>query len=106
MERKDFIRIIKLRSFWNIDRRKGDYRLPSGEKLSNYVRNLVTSQMELDSLGILSDGNLCAMYGGKWDEDLKYFSNYILYPPFKYNEVCTYDEMNIRVNHLISEIVG
>ena len=62
--------------------------------------------MELDSLGILSDGNLCVMYGGKWDEGLEYFSNYILYPPFKDNEVCTYDEMDKRVNRLVSEIVG
>lgn len=36
MLRKDFIKIIRLRSFWKVDKRKGDYRLPSGDRLSSY----------------------------------------------------------------------
>lgn len=50
MKREDFKKIIKLRSFWKIDKRKGDYKLPSGDKLSKYIRKLVISQMQLDNL--------------------------------------------------------
>ena len=30
MKREDFKKIIKLRSFWKIDKRKGNYKLPNG----------------------------------------------------------------------------
>ena len=51
MKRKDFIKIIKLRSVWKIDKRLSniDYTLPNGEKLSDYIEELVTSQMEIDN---------------------------------------------------------
>lgn len=48
MKRDDFKKIIKLRSIWKIDRRKGNYTLPNGEKLTIYVKNLVESQMKVD----------------------------------------------------------
>lgn len=57
MKRDDFIIIIKKRSFWKI--RKGDnYQLPSGDHLSDYIMNLVESQMKVDSLGIQSISNI------------------------------------------------
>ena len=37
MERADFKKVIKIMSGWRIDKRKGNYRLPNGEKLSGYV---------------------------------------------------------------------
>lgn len=54
MKREDFKKIIKLRSFWKIDKRKGNYELPNGNRLSSYVRELVESQMKLDGLLIRS----------------------------------------------------
>ena len=41
MKREDFKKIIKLRSFWKIDKRKGNYKLPGGDNLSVYVTDLV-----------------------------------------------------------------
>ena len=39
MKREDFKKIIKLRSFWKIDRRKGNYKLPNGKFLDNAFRD-------------------------------------------------------------------
>ena len=50
MKRNDFKKIIKIRSQWQFT---GDnYKLPSGEPISVYVRKLVESQMNVDSLAI------------------------------------------------------
>ena len=61
-----FIKIIKLRSFWKIDKRKGNYTLPSGNKLSTYIKQLVISQMEVDNLYMLESG------------DFEYTTGYVL----------------------------
>lgn len=62
MKRKDFMKIIKLRSYWKIDKRMGNYKLPNGERLSSYVMELVKSQMQLDKLAIRENGNLCRYF--------------------------------------------
>lgn len=101
LKRNDFIRIIKLRSFWRIDRRKGNYELPSGEKLSAYVRSLVDGQLELDKLAIADDGNLCPATlicgNGK--------AEYLLIPPCRNNESCSWSEQERRIERLVLEII-
>ena len=74
MKREDFKKIIKLRSVWKIDKRKGNYVLPNGEKLSSYVRELVESQMKLDNLLIRNNGDLCFGFGGEWSTETKEFN--------------------------------
>ena len=106
MKREDFKKIIKLRSFWKIDRRKGNYKLPNGEKLSDYVQSLVESQMQIDNLGIRVNGDLCAVSGGGWNTETKEFDNYTLMPAFQDNEVCSYDDMEKRIKSIVREIVG
>ena len=106
MKRADFIKIIKLRSVWKIDKRKGNYKLPNGERLDSYVLDLVESQMKIDKLGIKDDGDLCFCNGGNYDINAKEFKRYILMPPFKDTEYCTYDEMERRIQNLVSEIIG
>lgn len=106
MERKRFMQIIKLRSAWKIDRRRGDYKLPNGDLLSKYIRRLIESQMHIDSLGILEDGGLCFCSGGNWNSETKEFEDYTLNPAFGGNESCSYDEMNRRVSRLVYEIIG
>ena len=105
MKREDFKQIIKLRSGWKIDKRIGDYRLPNGKFLSDYVRKLVESQMELDSLLISKDGNLCLCEGGGWNPETKQFDDYRLLPDFKETEICTDEEMEMRITNLVNEIV-
>ena len=105
MKREDFKKIIKLRSFWKIDKRKGNYKLPNGNNLSAYVTDLVESQMKLDNLGIRSNGDLCLMSGGEWNTGTKEFDDYTLMPAFENNEVCSYDEMEKRINRLVHELL-
>lgn len=106
MKREDFKKIIKLRSFWKIDRRKGNYKLPNGDKLSDCVQSLVESQMQLDSLGIRANGDLCAVSGGGWNTETKEFDNYMLMPAFENNENCSYDDMERRIKFIVHEIIG
>lgn len=106
MKRTDFIQIIRLRSCWKIDKRKGNYELPNGERLSRYVTELVESQMKLDNLLIRDNGDLCFGYGGNWNTDIKDFDDYTLMPAFESNETCTYDGMERRIKRLVSEIIG
>ena len=105
MKREDLKKIIKLRSIWKIDKRTGDYKLPNGEHLLTYIKSLVESQMKLDNLGVDSDGNLCLVTGGKWNEEKKDFDDYNLLPAFQDNEVCPYDEMEKRINRLVHELL-
>lgn len=106
MKRSDFIQIIKLRSCWKIDKRKGNYTLPNNERLSVYVEKLVRSQMELDSFGILLNGDLAFCTGGKLNAEKKEYDDYTLMPAFAENEMCSYDDMEKRIQRLVSEIVG
>ena len=105
MKREDFKKIIKLRSFWKIDKRKGNYKLPNGNNLSVYITDLVESQMKLDNLGIRSNGDLCFMSGCEWNDETKEFDDYTLMPPFQDNEVCSYDDMEKRINRLVHELL-
>ena len=106
MIRTDFIQIIKLRSVWKVDRRRGNYKLPNGERLSKYVTKLVESQLEIDNLGIRNNGNLCLCTGGNWNTETNEFDDYTLRSDFNDDEVCSYDDMERRINTLVSEIIG
>lgn len=107
MKRATFIQIIRLRSTWKVDKRKGDYSLPNGERLSAYIGNLVDSQMRLDRLAIGKDGDLYhATQEGHWDKDSKEFTDFTLWIPYKSNEICSFDEQERRVSALIREITG
>ena len=95
MVRENLKKIIKLRSQWKIDKRKGNYKLPSGNYLSEYVFNLAITQMRVDNLGIAENGNL-------------YFldkTNYTIYPPFRKEEVTSYGEQCDRVLKLVYEMI-
>lgn len=95
MKREDFIRIIKIRSAWKIDRRKGNYKLPSGNSLRSYVYDLSLQQMNLDRLGIGKDGNLYSI-----DPDGTY-----LMIPFSDNEPTTPEEQDARFERLVIDII-
>lgn len=105
MKRENFKKIIKLRSVWKIDKRKGNYKLPNGKFLSDYVQDLVESQMGLDHLGICSNGDLCLVSGGEWNAETKDFDDYTLMPAFQPNEVCSRDDMENRIKSLVHELL-
>ena len=105
MKRENFKKIIKLRSCWKIDKRKGNYKLPSGDRLSDYLLDLVESQMKIDDLGIRTNGDLCFVSGGDWNVEASEFDDYVLMPDFESNEVCSHDEMEQRISYLIRELL-
>lgn len=106
MKRENFKKIIKLRSEFIVDKRKGNYILPAGDAtLLDYLKTLVESQMKIDHLGIKADGNLCFCDKGDWNPETKEFDDYILYPPFENNETCSYDKMEQRINRLTYELL-
>lgn len=104
MKRKDFIKIIRLRSCWTISKRKGNYRLPGGQLLSKYIAGLVDSQMYIDELGIDSSGNLSFCSGGE-NLDPPEYDCICLMPDFKDIEICSYDEMQKRIDKLVRDII-
>ena len=103
MERKDFIKIIRLRSIWKIDHRKGDYTLPNGKRLSSYVERLVESQMALDNLKIRKNGNLAP--AELVDIHSLKSKTWQMFPMFEPPEICNCDIMERRMHDLVQEIV-
>lgn len=83
MKREDFKKIIKLRSFWKIDKRKGDYNLLIGE-----------------------NGDLFPGSGGTVNKELKQINDYTIFHlgPVP-NEVCTWEQMEERIDYLIFEML-
>ena len=99
MTRRSFITIIRARSFWKIDRRRGNYRLPNGDTLSNYVEHLIWSQLGIDHLGIDIHGNMHEIAAGA--DGLM-----TIFMPFGDDEYTTEDDQERRVKILAREIVG
>ena len=105
MKRDAFKEIIKLRSALAIDKRRGDYALTNGKRLSDYVRSLAESQMELDNLLIRENGDLCVGSGGTWNRETSRFDDYMLMPDFQGDETCSVEEMEKRIAALVAELV-
>lgn len=103
MKRNDFKKIIKLRSAWKIDGRKGNYELPDGHRLSTYIERLVNEQLELDNLAITKTGDL--NYSRSIDKD-KLDSDIEIIIPFSDNEIVSFEENEKRIKVLIYEIIN
>lgn len=103
MKRSDFKKIIKIRSQWKIT--GINYTLPSNDRLSEHIRGLVETQLKIDNLAILENGDLCFATGGEWNDTAKQFEDYKLMPDFKENETCDFYKMEKRIDALIYEIV-
>nr|DAZ25845.1 MAG TPA: hypothetical protein [Caudoviricetes sp.] len=103
MKRNDFKKIIRLRSRWKITGE--NYKLPSGEPVSVYIQKLVDSQLEIDQLAVLKNGDLAFSTGGEWNDQAKEFEDYKLMPDYKEDETCDFYEMEKRTRALVHEIV-
>lgn len=58
MTRAEFKQVIKAFSLWRVDKRKGNYKLPNGERLSDYLIRLAMAELENHNLGIASNGEI------------------------------------------------
>lgn len=82
MERNTFKQIIKLSSFYKIDKRRGNYVLPNGSKILDYLKEFIFEYLQKNNLGILKNGKIAetinkkiVVFGGK-DEDFLAFEQY------------------------------
>lgn len=105
MKREHFKEFINSRSCWTINKIKGNFEIQNGKYLSDYVKELIKSQMKINMLGIKSDGDLCYAAGIDLDSKTEEFNNYILMPDFQDIEICSYDEMEKRIDYLIHEML-
>lgn len=96
MKRTDFIKIIRIRSERRIDKRRGDYKLPDGTKLSQLVSHLVYTQLAIDNLGIQCNGDICER-----NRELEG-----LFPETGLPEIYTGITHIERVERLVKEIIG
>ena len=109
MTRNEFVKIIKLRSFWKTSKKRGNYRLPDGSLLSHYIDELVRGQLMLDAIAPTASGDL-AMCSGidpakAIEKDECGLPIYHLSVPFGEDEVCSYDEMEIRIKSLVNSVI-
>ena len=109
MTRTDFIKIIKLRSFWKIDKRRGNYTLPNGEHLSSYIDELVRGQLQLDSVAPNATGDLVSCPGidptKAAEKDECGLPVYHLFVAFGEDETCSFDEMERRIKSLVNAVI-
>ena len=103
MTRANFIKIIKIRSIYQTG--EGNYRLPNGVKLSEYITELVEGQLDLDKLVISENGDLYPGWGGEWNDETKSFDDYTVFVPFGQDETCGYDRYQFRIRDLVDEII-
>lgn len=92
MKRDDFKKIIKIFSFWRIDKRKGDYRLPNGKYLSDYLKKLAAKLLEQNQLAIRADGNIGEIVGEK------------IFIPFGEDEDILPEQQEKAIKNLIKEM--
>ena len=65
MKRNDFKKVVKAFSFWKIDKRKGNYKLPNGNLLSDYLSDLVSELLANNHLAFRSNGDLGEIINNK-----------------------------------------
>lgn len=99
--REDFKKVVKIFSCWRVDKRRGNYRLPSGNRLNNYLYRLVWELLRNNSLGFGSDGNIHAVCKRitKDTEEL------IMFVPFAEDEAVIKSEQNDRVRKFVDELI-
>lgn len=107
MKREDFVQIIKLRSKYQIDRRRGNYYISDKLRVSfndeiftikDYSLELIKQQMIVDNIAIASDGNF-------WDVEHVDENKYTL-THGNITEVCSIKEMTSRIDVLINSMLN
>ena len=108
MTKEDFKKVIKIMSHWRIDKRRGNYKLPSKERLSVYLESLINKFLVNNGLAL--DKNLNARDVFQSDEE-RYLEFYQkkeikIFIPFGEDEISNYMEQDKRINMLIRELIG
>ena len=109
MTRKDFIKIIRLRSSWKIDKKRGNYTLPDGSRLSSYINQLIMGQLMIDSIAPSENGDLNPCHNidpsKALEKDICGLPIYHIVVPFGNDETCDFDEMERRIKKLVNSVI-
>lgn len=94
MTKDNFLKVVKAFSLWRIDKRKGNYRLPSKSKLSEYLYELIRKIMTNNKLAFRKNGHLGDIIDGK------------IFVPYCDDEQLDEMEQRKRTRNFICEILG
>lgn len=95
MTRNEFKQVIKIMSFWKIDKRRGNYKLPNGNRLSDYLERFTLDFLRRSLKAIAKDGTV---------QD--WLSPDTIFYPFRDNEPLDWTEQAERVRALVAEMVS
>lgn len=93
MTRENFKNVVKAFSFWKINKRKGDYKLPNGEFLSSYLQELVANLLSRNDIAFLKNGNLGDVLNGS------------IFVPFGIDEEIVLEEQERRIRCFVREMI-
>ena len=62
MKRENFKKVVKAFSAWKIDKRKGNYILPNGERLQTYLKELTEKLLQNNDLAFAKNGNVYEVF--------------------------------------------
>lgn len=93
MKQDEFKQIVKIFSFWKIDKRRGNYKLSKGIYLSDYLEQLVMELLERNNLAIRADGTVGDIISGE------------IFRAFGDNESIIRGQQEKRVHALIMEML-
>jgi hypothetical protein len=97
MKREEFKQVVKAFSFWRIDKRKGNYRLPSGARLSFYLEELTSDLCNNNKIAFAKNGNVYAV--------LKQGNDDIIFIPFAEDENFNNAEQEKRIKSFAWELL-
>lgn len=93
MNKKEFEKVVKCFSFWKIDKRRGNYKLPNGERLKDYLLNLVDTILINNYLALDADLNACEVLDNK------------IFKPFGIDEAIDSSEQEQRVIKVVNNLI-
>lgn len=96
MKRTEFKTVIKAISDWKIDKRKGNYRLPSGRLLSDYLEEIGEDFLKAFNKAISIDGDIYDYIP----------ESETIFRPFLENEKTCQDEQRKRLKAVICEMLN
>lgn len=93
MNKKEFEKVVKCFSFWKIDKRRGNYKLPNGERLKDYLLDLVDDLLTNNKLALDADLNACDVLNDK------------IFKPFGIDEKIDSSEQKQRVIKVVNNLL-
>lgn len=63
MKKNAFEQVVKAFSIWRVDRRKGNYTLPNGKRMADYLEELTGELLKTNRLAFRKNGDVGELIG-------------------------------------------